>query len=215
MTRRASDRHEALNEKLRETAKLLIAERYEGNASELARKLDIKPSSLKYFIEGRNGASIDLVWAFERVTGETFLTSDSSAETGTAWGAVPGWKEAELEALKEMDGLPPYVWVLARRLRGLVPPNPVTKQFVKDAILFVYRHMPTEEFVGREDDRNEREISKQVKADARGEKRKRASRAGKAQLTLEPGAPPAKGARKPRAKKVSAKKPSKTGQPAS
>jgi transcriptional regulator with XRE-family HTH domain len=76
---------------------------------------------------------------------------------------LPGWRENEPEARKR-SGLPAWTFERARKMRGLVPPQGASVEFIVDAAMMVLRHMPLDEKVAAVTKQLERELGAQQKA---------------------------------------------------
>lgn len=107
----------AQNEKLREIAAKLLADRYSNNRSEFARKLGVSGAALSNFLNSVTGAGTKLAAALAHELGMSLpeiigVASGDAASRRPIYGNLDGWAK----------------W--SRRMSGLRVPEPVTMEFV-------------------------------------------------------------------------------------
>jgi hypothetical protein len=79
------------------------------------------------------------------LTGKTIDQLRGTSSGAQTFGDAPGWLEAETIARQRMPGIHPGAFERARMLAGIMPPSPITPEFVIDSTLFLLRHMPPDE----------------------------------------------------------------------
>jgi len=92
------------NERLRERARDLLSERYDGNKTALAAALGLSQATVSNFLNGKSGAGFQLVTALARelgVTHDALVHGRSVAPEGSIrFGDLPGWQQAIQEVLR-------------------------------------------------------------------------------------------------------------------
>jgi transcriptional regulator with XRE-family HTH domain len=124
----------AQNEKLREIAAKLLADRYSNNRSEFARKLGVSGAALSNFLNSVTGAGTKLAAALAHELGMSLpeiigVASGDAASRRPIYGNLDGL--AKWSAwLIEQKTIKPEHEAIARRMSGLRVPEPVTMEFV-------------------------------------------------------------------------------------
>lgn len=126
----------AQNEKLREMAAKLLAERHNGNRSDLARALGVSGAAMSNFLNGATGAGTKLASALARELGMSLpeIIGVASGDTGAVsrrpiYGNLDGWAKWSAWLL-EQGLVKASSEATARTMSGLRVPEPVTMEFV-------------------------------------------------------------------------------------
>lgn len=165
------------NARVREVTRRLLAE-HDDNRTRLAKELGITQAGLSSFLLERTGAGFQLASAIAAKTGVSLselingvADADSDTTDEPRYSNLPGWKENEPEARRQ-TGYPEWVFVRARRMRGLVPPAGATVKFITDAADAVMKHMPMSEKVAEAEKQLENELKRiEGRAAKRGKKK--------------------------------------------
>jgi hypothetical protein len=142
----------AQNEKLREMAAKLLADRFNDNRSEFARSLKVSGAALSNFLNGVTGAGTKLASALARELDMSLpeIIGAASGDVTTRpqrpiYGNLKGWDEWSTKLVE--NGLVTADEVnTGRQMSGLRVPEPVTMEFVLE-ICRLARRFGTPEIV--------------------------------------------------------------------
>ncbi len=155
-----------LRERVRLLLEKIVDEEFDGNRTQAAKALGVSQSYVTELLKASRGVgptilvsiadrarvSIDELMGRQRF--DAPLDSDEPR-----YSNLPGWHENEPEARRQ-TGYPEWVFVRARRMRGLVPPAGATVKFIVDAADSVMKHMPMSEKVEETNRQLENELKR-------------------------------------------------------
>lgn len=140
------------NEAARAFVRALVDSEFEGNTNAAAKKLGLSQSMLYEFLDGTRGAGMKLLNAvavhtrrtIDEVVGRPPQIALPLGDEEPAHQNIPGWTERCGEIAEENPGIPRWVYEQSGRIRGMAVPDPITKQYVLNTLMYVLSNTPDE-----------------------------------------------------------------------